>query len=603
MHVQGNLVEKKYPNLLTEECKVAKPDKVLKYGTAGFRDRAELLDSTFLRMGMLAVLRSRKTGLAVGLMVTASHNAEPDNGIKMVDPNGGMLSQDWEGYAEMLANTPNGKVSESLAQIYTKEGISLSKPKDGKGAAGKVGEGGGDGENEEFTPVVYVAKDTRPHSPKLAALALLGISLVGGEGLDQGVMTTPMLHHCVRMANGEAGSGPFWGKEEWRGEEGYYKMLASSFADLLASAEDPKKRGGSWFQRAAARQPNPGAVFVDAAHGVGAPKLEALAKVLAEEMPGGRLEVEVRNRVGAGQLNEGCGAEWAQKKGVPPSGVSAANDTGKRLCSFDGDADRLVYHFFDDTGKWVLLDGDKIAALCAAFIHEELAKLGLDKEFSMSVVQTAYANGGSTQYLKAQGVPVAIAKTGVKFVHHEAEKYDVGVYFEANGHGTVLFKDKVLARLVDMQKTSSSDAAMEQSVRRLLSSATLINQAVGDALSDLLFCEAVLRLKGWSCKDWAALYADLPSRQAKTAVADRSIITCSPDETSALRPPGLQAALDKAMATTPNGRCFVRPSGTEDVVRVYAEADTREAADALCLEAMQAVHDIAGGVGERPASV
>lgn len=36
-------------------------------------------------------------------MVTASHNAEPDNGIKMVDPNGGMLSQDWEGYAEVLA--------------------------------------------------------------------------------------------------------------------------------------------------------------------------------------------------------------------------------------------------------------------------------------------------------------------------------------------------------------------------------------------------------------------------------------------------------------------------------------------------------------------
>ena len=36
-------------------------------------------------------------------------------------------------------------------------------------------------------------------------------------------------------------------------------------------------------------------------------------KVLAEEMPGGRLEIEVRNRVGEGQLNEGCGAEWAQK--------------------------------------------------------------------------------------------------------------------------------------------------------------------------------------------------------------------------------------------------------------------------------------------------
>lgn len=35
--VQGKLVEQKYPNLLTEECKVVKPDKVLKYGTAGER--------------------------------------------------------------------------------------------------------------------------------------------------------------------------------------------------------------------------------------------------------------------------------------------------------------------------------------------------------------------------------------------------------------------------------------------------------------------------------------------------------------------------------------------------------------------------------------
>lgn len=34
-------------------------------------------------------------------------------------------------------------------------------------------------------------------------------------------------------------------------------------------------------------------------------------------------------------------------------------------------------------GKWVLLDGDKIAALCAAFIHEELANLGLDKVCSL----------------------------------------------------------------------------------------------------------------------------------------------------------------------------------------------------------------------------
>ena len=41
---------------------------------------------------------------------------------------------------------------------------------------------------------------------------------------------------------------------------------------------------------------------------------------------------------------------------------------------------RPIFHgVFFSRGKWVLLDGDKIAALCAAFIHEELANLGLDK--------------------------------------------------------------------------------------------------------------------------------------------------------------------------------------------------------------------------------
>lgn len=51
---------------------------------------------TCLRMGMLAAVRSRvlaKDGEcpSVGIMVTASHNPEADNGIKIVDPSGEML--------------------------------------------------------------------------------------------------------------------------------------------------------------------------------------------------------------------------------------------------------------------------------------------------------------------------------------------------------------------------------------------------------------------------------------------------------------------------------------------------------------------------------
>jgi phosphoacetylglucosamine mutase len=88
---------------------------------------------------------------------------------------------------------------------------------------------------------------------------------------------------------------------------------------------------------------------------------------------------------------------------------------------------------------------------------------------------------------------------------------------------------------------------------------------------------------------WNSIYTDLPSRQLKVPVKNKALITCSEDETQALTPPGLQEALDAAMVATPLGRCFVRPSGTEDVVRIYAEAETQELADMLANAATSAV--------------
>ncbi len=37
--------------------------------------------------------------------------------------------------------------------------------------------------------------------------------------------------------------------------------------------------------------------------------------------------------------------------------------------------------------------------------------------------------------------------TGVKYLHEAAHRYDVGVYFEANGHGTVLFSKAFLEQM------------------------------------------------------------------------------------------------------------------------------------------------------------
>ena len=58
------------------------------------------------------------------------------------------------------------------------------------------------------------------------------------------------------------------------------------------------------------------------------------------------------------------------------------------------------------------------------------------------VVQTAYANGASTDYLRTLGIPVHLAKTGVKHLHAAAQCFDVGIYFEANGHGSIVFSER-----------------------------------------------------------------------------------------------------------------------------------------------------------------
>ena len=46
--------------------------------------------------------------------------------------------------------------------------------------------------------------------------------------------------------------------------------------------------------------------------------------------------------------------------------------------------------------------------------------------------------------------------TGVKHLHHRASCFDVGVYFEANGHGTVLFSDGAREKLVTAAQDSQS---------------------------------------------------------------------------------------------------------------------------------------------------
>jgi phosphoacetylglucosamine mutase len=109
----------------------------------------------------------------------------------------------------------------------------------------------------------------------------------------------------------------------------------------------------------------------------------------------------------------------------------------------------------------------------------------------------------------------------------------------------------------------------------------LINQTVGDALSDMLLVEAILASKGYGGAEWDSIYSDLPNRLVKVSVKDRNAFKTEDAERRLTAPEGLQSKLDDMMKMYHAGRTFVRPSGTEDVVRVYAEAATKPEADGI----------------------
>jgi phosphoacetylglucosamine mutase len=216
---------------------------VYKYGTAGFRMKADLLEGVAFRVGLLAALRSRRLdGQAIGVMVTASHNPAADNGVKIVDPMGEMLEQDWEKLATDLVNSPT---DEALVENYYK--IASMYPIPQKTLPGKV---------------IY-GRDTRPSGHKLIGALVDALAAVECEYVDYKILTTPQLHYLVRATNTE-GTETSYGEVS---EVGYYKKLV----DALSRAMKGRSINGP--------------LTVDCANGVGGPKLWEFIKHVQGRVP------------------------------------------------------------------------------------------------------------------------------------------------------------------------------------------------------------------------------------------------------------------------------------------------------------------------------
>lgn len=574
------------------------------YGTAGFRFKAEFMDGLMLRVGILSmILLLLEHGddapsvdlLSTGVMVTASHNDESYNGVKLSNPDGSMLTPSHEAFLTKWVNERNaGEFLSGMLEAKAKE-FAEKNPRKAK-------------------YVLHIGRDTRSHSERLTELLKKGASLCmemfrqnsddfGGKIVieDHGVLTTPMLHHIVLHTNPRYLPSYIEPKNT---RSGYIQTYARAYFDLLEGLQ--QKRASS-SDSGSGKPLLP--LVIDGACGVGFKAGKEIHDEINRLLAGGNNNDDVsrpfvvRNGETDGPLNDSCGSEHVQKELRPPtwydgsSGGGGDDDSAFDLpycCSFDGDADRIVFFAQkSETELAHLLDGDKIAVLIAVFLKEYVSSAeaaasaspaGDAPSIKVGVVQTAYANGASTDYVKnVLELPVIITKTGVKHLHHAAvEHFDVGVYFEANGHGTVVFS-KNYERFAEEQLEKHNNPLFVRLHR-------LINPAVGDALSDMLLVDYFLQSLRWDLGDWnSKFYTDLPSRMKKVKVQDRRIIECNHNETVCLEPTAVQPALREAMDSVEAGRTFIRPSGTEDVVRVYAEAKTEPEADKLAEAAMACV--------------
>lgn len=261
----------------------ALPAVKLSYGTAGFRSRAANLDAIFIRVGCLAALRAAAGGAVVGVMVTASHNPVGDNGVKLVDVDGGMLVKRWEEVGQppptrMRTFPPPTTYHSHIA--LPQYACELAEPTLTAEAVPavlrRICAAEGVDPAAIHSAVVHVAADTRPSSPALVARVVAGVRAVGATVVDHGLLTTPQLHHIVRVANLIAGATPasaasdasapvlFAGFDmrRYQGEAGYYAMLRDGFDKVLAATD-----------RAEAVPADRGRLVIDGAHGVGGPKV------------------------------------------------------------------------------------------------------------------------------------------------------------------------------------------------------------------------------------------------------------------------------------------------------------------------------------------
>jgi phosphoglucosamine mutase len=411
--------------------------------------------------------------------------------------------------------------------------------------------------SDSTSPEVLVVRDTRLSGEMLEAALCAGIAAAGGQALLAGVLPTPAASILVRRFGLELSA-------VISASHNPYQDNGIKFFDARGrKLPDEKEAAVEERVRAAAEpRPAPG----PAAHGRVRPISGALEDYMRElgarfdaSLEGTRVVLDCANgatfraapllfeRLGASvdaiarepdgkNINAGCGS--THMEAIVKRIREGEHDIG---FAFDGDGDRVMAVARDGS----IVDGDELIAHIALDLHERDALTG------EGVAVTVMTNYGFHRAMADAGIAVATTDVGDRHVVEELTRRDWILGGEQSGH------------IVDMRLTPSGDG---------IASALLVLQALGGKPLEA-----------------GASMTKLPQTLVNVRVADRDALG---------RAAGVWEAVQAESAGLEGrGRVLVRPSGTEPVVRVMAEAPTAEECDSVAGRLVRVVGDELGSPG------
>ena len=408
----------------------------------------------------------------------------------------------------------------------------------------KLGRIGGYVLTKEATnrPKVLIGRDTRVSGEMLEGALVAGLLSVGAEVMRLGVISTPGVAYLTRAVSANAGvmisasHNPvedngikFFGSDGFKlldHQEAEIEALLDADEDTLprpvgkdlGSVSDYFEGGQKYIQylKQTVDEDFEGVhIALDCAHGA----TSSLAAHLYADL---EADLSTMGATPNGlNINDGVGS--THPEALAELVVEKGADLG---LAFDGDGDRLIA--VDENGE--IVDGDKIMFICAKHLKSK------GRLAENTVVSTVMSNIGFHKAIEENGMVALKTQVGDRYVVEEMRKGGYSLGGEQSGH------------IVFMNLNTTGDG--------LLSAVQLLS---------------VMKETGKSLSELAAEVTIFPQKLVNIRVRDKHTVM---DE------PAVKAVIEEVESEmNGDGRILVRPSGTEPLLRVMAEASTDEKVD------------------------